>query len=75
MRPRRSPTSKAPTVARFTVEARAAQLLDAYLRGYLSRPDAEPMPLEDIADLAWVARQWAEREAREHAASAACRQS
>jgi hypothetical protein len=61
----------------MTIEARAAQLVDAWLRGYLSQPDRAPLDLEELADLAYVARQHAEREAEEqaHALSGACCQS
>jgi hypothetical protein len=61
----------------MTIEARAAQLVDIYLRGYLSRPDSVPLGLDELADIAYVARTWAEREAEEaqQASSACCRQS
>lgn len=47
----------------LSIEARAAQLVEAWLRGYMERkPVPPPMPLEDLAELAFVAREWAERE-------------
>jgi hypothetical protein len=53
------------------IASRAAQLVDAYLRGYLSQPGRPPLDLEELADLAYVARQHAEKEAQERAQEAA----
>ena len=44
-----------------TVEARAAQLTDAWLRGYLVQ-GLPPLGLEEIADIAHAAREAAKRE-------------
>jgi hypothetical protein len=45
-----------------TVDARAATLLDAWLRGYLARPGAPALGLDELADLAFAAREAAARE-------------
>ena len=51
---------------RTSVEARAAQLVDAWLRGYYSRrPLPPPLGLEELADLAHAAREAAERQLAE----------
>ena len=56
-----------------TIAARAAQLVDAYLRGYLSQPGKPALGLDELADLAHAAREVAEREMEEQrAAPAAC---